>query len=188
VEDGTAELDDREIVEIMTAISLGGNDTTGNQIANLVRRLLVTPGAWESVVADPDNHVNAVEESIRLDASGLGGFRYANEDIEIAGHTIPAGARVFLAQDAANHDDTVFENPEEYRVERPNANGNNGFGLGIHHCLGAPLARMELRVVLGVLTSELPNLRLGSSEPPTYRVSVVQRAMNSLPVVWDVAD
>ncbi|TQC44594.1 cytochrome P450 [Rhodococcus sp. WS4] len=187
VAEGSADLNDREIVEIMTAISLGGNDTTGNQISNLIHRLLVTPGAWEAVVADPKIHLNAIEESIRLDSAGLGGFRFANEDVEIAGQNVPAGARIFLLQDAANHDETVFENPDEYIVDRSNAAENVGFGVGIHHCLGAPLARMELKVVLGVLTTILPSLRLADGSPRTYRVSVVQRAMDSLPVEWDAA-
>lgn len=187
VVDGNAELSDREIVDIMTSISLGGNDTTGNQIAGLVHRLLVTPGAWEAVVADSALHVNAIEESLRRDSAGLGGFRFANEDVEIAGTTIPAGSRVFLLQDAANHDENLFAEPEEYLVDRSNAGDNVGFGVGIHHCLGAPLARMELRVVLGVLTRLLPSLRLAGDMAPAYRVSVVQRAMNSLPVEWDIA-
>ncbi|QHE68435.1 cytochrome P450 [Rhodococcus sp. WAY2] len=187
VADGTADLTDREIVEIMTAISLGGNDTTGNQVASLVYRLMVTPGAWDTVVRDSALRPNAVEESIRLDSAGIGGFRFANADVEIGGVTIPKGARLFLLQDSANHDETMFENPDEYVLDRPNAAENIGFGVGIHHCLGAPLARLELRVVLDVLTEHVPTLRLADSAPPTYRVSVVQRAMDSLPVAWDIS-
>ncbi|MFF3569159.1 cytochrome P450 [Nocardia jiangxiensis] len=184
VADGGAELSDQEIVDIMTAISLGGNDTTGNQIAGLMYRLLAVPGAWKRVVADPSLHANAVEESIRLDSAGLGGFRVANEDIEVAGRTIPAGSRVFLSQDSANHDETVFEDPDVYVVDRPNAGDNIGFGVGIHHCLGAPLARLELRIVLEALASNLPSMRLIDDSQRAYRSSVVQRAMESLPVEW----
>lgn len=186
IEAGTAELTDSELVAMMTSISLGGNDTTGNQIASLFHRLLTVPDAWDRVVADPEIRVKAIEESVRLDSAGIGGFRLAKEDIELAGGVIKAGDKVFLNQDSANHDESVFENPEEFVIDRPNVGENVGFGGGIHHCLGAPLARMELQVVLDVVAETLPTLRIGPSAERKYRPSVVQRALLALPIEWDL--
>jgi hypothetical protein len=185
--DGTAELTDDELVGLMTSISLGGNDTTGNQMALLFYRLLTEPGAWQRVVNEPGVRQSAIEESIRIDGAGIGGFRVATEAIELLGGTIPGGAKVFLNQDAADHDESVFEDPENYVIDRPNAGDNVGFGMGIHHCLGAPLARMELQQVLDVVAEMLPSLRIGEGAQREFRPSVVQRALLSLPVEWDHA-
>ncbi|MEU6419621.1 cytochrome P450 [Streptomyces spiralis] len=186
INDGTADLNEDELIGLMTSISLGGNDTTGNQIAVLFHRLLTEGNSWERVVKEPDIRDSAIEESIRIDGAGIGGFRVATQDIEVPGGTIPAGVKVFLNQDSADHDETVFQDPETFLVDRVNAGDNIGFGAGIHHCLGAPLARMELRQVLDVMTELLPTLRIGEGAERRFRPSVVQRALLSLPVEWEV--
>lgn len=188
VADGSGEVSEREIVGLMTSISLGGNDTTGNQIASLFYRLLTEPDTWAAVVSDPSLRANAIEESLRLDSAGIGAFRVAKEQIHLSGGTIEAGSVVFLNQDSANHDDAIFEKPGEYVIGRANAGDNIAFGAGIHHCLGAPLARMELGVVLDFVTAMIPTLRIFPQAKRAFRPSVIQRSMLSLPVEWDLPE
>jgi cytochrome P450 len=183
--DGSAAMATHEIVEMMTSFTLGGNDTTSHALSCLLHRLLATPGAWDAVVADPALRANAIEEALRIDPPGIAAFRTTRVDVEISGVPVAAGERLLLLQDSANHDEIVFPDPETFDIHRPNAGEHTSFGLGIHHCIGAALARLELRVVLDVLAERLPSLRLEPGYVPAYRPSVIGRNLERLPVRWD---
>ncbi|NUT40727.1 MAG: cytochrome P450 [Thermoactinospora sp.] len=174
-----SELSHREVVELISTILLGGNDTVPNQLGNSVLRLL-REGVWP---VPGERLAGAVEECMRIDGASLGSFRYATEDIELHGVTIPRGSLVLLSTDSAAHDETVFPEPERFVIDRPNADAHLVFGYGIHFCVGAALGRLQLRTALEVLGDRLPGLRL-VEQPVVYRTSLVGRALAALPVEW----
>lgn len=174
------ELSHREVVELISTILLGGNDTVPNQLGNSVLRLL-REGLWP---VPPERVANAVEECMRIDGASLGSFRFATTDVELHGVTIPAGELVLLSTDSAAHDETVFPDPETFVIDRPNADAHLVFGYGIHFCVGAALGRLQLRTALDVLGARLPGLRLAEGAPVAYRRSIVGRGLQSLMVEW----
>ncbi|MFB4274654.1 cytochrome P450 [Nonomuraea sp. MTCD27] len=174
------ELTHREVVELISTILLGGNDTVPNQLGNTVLRLL-REDAWP---VPPPLVANASEECMRIDGASLGSFRYAVTDISLHGVTIPAGALVLLSTDSAAHDESVFPDPDRFRVDRPNAADHMVFGYGIHFCVGAAFGRLQLRTALEVLGHRLPRLRLVPGQEISYRRSIVGRGLPSLPVEW----
>ncbi|WP_336210340.1 cytochrome P450 [Nonomuraea sp. LPB2021202275-12-8] len=173
------ELSHREVVELISTILLGGNDTVPNQLGNSVLRLL-RERRWP---VPPQALRNAVEECMRIDGASLGSFRYATTDISLHGATIPAGSLVLLSTDSAAHDETVFPEPDRFLIDRHNADAHLVFGYGIHFCVGAALGRLQLRTALEVLGHRLPGLRLVPG-PVAYRRSIVGRGLASLPVEW----
>lgn len=175
-----AELTHREVVELISTILLGGNDTVPNQLGNTVLRLL-REGVWPV----PDALLaNASEECMRIDGASLGSFRYAARELTLHGVTIPAGALVLLSTDSAGHDESVFPDPDRFVIDRPNAAEHLVFGYGIHFCVGAALARLQLRTALEVLGRRLPGLRLVPGQDIAYRRSIVGRGLSSLAVEW----
>ncbi|MFC4585000.1 cytochrome P450 [Sphaerisporangium corydalis] len=179
------ELSHREVVELISTILLGGNDTVPNQLGNSVLRLL-RENAWP---LPPELLRNAVEECMRIDGSSLGSFRYALDDVDLPGGegepvTIPRGSLVLLSTDSAAHDETVFPGPETFDLGRPNSDAHMTFGYGIHFCVGAALARLQLRTALEVLGERLPGLRLVPGQTIAYRRSIVGRGLPSLFVEW----
>ncbi|GAA3688688.1 cytochrome P450 [Nonomuraea antimicrobica] len=174
------ELTHREVVELISTILLGGNDTVPNQLGNTVLRLLAED-AWpvpSGLVA------NASEECMRIDGASLGSFRYATADVTLHGVTIPAGALVLLSTDSAGHDESVFPDPDRFVIDRPNAAEHLVFGYGIHFCVGAALGRLQLRTALEVLGRRLPRLRLVPGRAVAYRRSIVGRGLAALEVEW----
>ncbi|HEU4655984.1 MAG TPA: cytochrome P450 [Capillimicrobium sp.] len=149
-----------EISSVLFAFFTAGHETTSSLLGNAIWQLLTHRDAWEALCADPALVPNAVEEVLRFDSPVISWRRRARRDVEIAGVTIPAGAQVLLLLAAANHDEAVFDDPETFDIHREGARRHLAFGHGIHHCLGASLARLEARVALEVLTARLPGMRL----------------------------
>ncbi|MDL4774610.1 MULTISPECIES: cytochrome P450 [Thermomonosporaceae] len=177
-------LSHREVVETISALLLGGNDTVPNGLSNAVHRLLREPGGWEEIVADPALVPGMIEETLRIDGASLGSFRTTTADVALHGVTIPAGVQVLLHADSAGHDETVFPDPERFDVRRPNARDHMVFGYGVHHCVGAALSRLKLEIAFERLTARLPALRLVPGTETTYRKSLVGRGLTTLPVEW----
>ncbi|MFF3569128.1 cytochrome P450 [Nocardia jiangxiensis] len=182
--DGTPDgLDRLDVVEQISALLLGGNDTVPNGIGSTAYRLL-EGGHWRALADEPELVGQAVEEGLRCDGAATGIFRLATTDVELHGVTIPAGSFVFVSQDSAGHDETVFTDPEVFDLHRPNASEHMAFGHGIHHCVGAAL-KLEMRVALEVLATRLPSLRLVPGAPVVHRRSVTGRGLAALAVEWD---
>jgi cytochrome P450 len=140
--------------------------------------------AWERLCADPSLIPNAVEELLRYDSSVITWRRRARRAVEIAGMTIPEGANLLLALCSGNRDDAHFPEPDRFDIDRENARNHLSFGFGIHYCLGAPLARLELNVVLEEITRRMPSLRLVSDQRWEFSPNTSFRGPMRLPVEW----
>ena len=180
-------LDQTELVAMIVEMIGGGHDTTANTIANGVATLLDRPKQHRQLVDHPELIENAVEEILRYRSPvQMSLNRLATEDVEYGGVIIPAGSIVVLALAGANRDPAFLSEPEEFDVTRDGADNRHlSFGFGAHHCLGASLARTEVRVALSRLFTRLPDLRLtcDPGELP-YRQSALITAPAELPVSW----
>jgi cytochrome P450 len=176
-------LTELELVDLCVGILVAGHETTASQIPNFVYALLDQPGQWERLCADPDLIPAAVEELLRFVPLGAGaGFaRYATEDVEVGGVLVRAGEPVLVAVGAANRDRLQFDDAEGLRFDRED-NHHLGFGHGVHHCLGAPLARLELQEALRALVTEMPGLHLAGDI--VWKTQMLVRGPRSMPIGW----
>ena len=132
--------------------------------------------------ADPAGIPQAVEEFLRYDAPvPHSTFRYTAAPLTLGGVAIPAGEQVIICLAAANRDADRYSIPERLDLERDEAR-HLAFGHGIHHCLGAPLARMEAAIAIGSLLTRFPGLRLADTAEPVWRPGLYLRGLVHLPV------
>jgi cytochrome P450 len=168
-------------VRMFAGLLLGaGFITTAHAFGNAVVALVGHPDQLSRLQADPEGWPNAVEEVLRYDSVIQIGVRVATETLQIDGHTVRKGSAVFLLIGGANRDPAVFERPDEFDTARANARDHISFGTGIHVCLGAPLARMELHIGLQTLFERFPQLAL--SGEPTLNNSTLLHGIKHLPV------
>ena len=155
-------LSDPELVSTIIVLLNAGHEATVNTLGNGVLALLHHPEQWQRLVAGEIEPAAAVEELIRWDPPLQLFERWVLEDgVELAGTAVPRGAKVALLFGAANRDPRVFLDPDDFDVGRANAAEHIGFGGGIHVCIGAPLARIELEASLEALRRSWPDFRLG---------------------------
>ncbi len=176
-------LSERELVDLCVGILVAGHETTATQIPNFVLTLLDHPDQLGRLRADPDLIPGAVEELLRFVPLGSGASfpRYATEDVEVGGTLVRAGEPVLVAVGAANRDALRFDAPERLDLARQ-GNQHLGFGHGVHHCLGAPLARLELQESVRALLLRLPGLRIAGDVE--WKTRMLVRGPRTLPVGW----
>lgn len=158
-----ARLDDDDILAFFQLLLVAGHETTTNLISNVVLTLLDRP-ELVGLVADADARRALIEEVLRHRAPVQAMWRVARRDVTLGGERIAAGSLVLPMIGAANRDPAVFDAPDEVRVGRA-PNPHLAFGHGIHHCIGAPLARLEASIALDELYSRLPALCRAEREP-----------------------
>jgi cytochrome P450 len=179
VRDGTDRLSDDELVGTAVLLLMAGHEATVNVIGNGVLALLTHRDEWSRLVADPSLLPTAVEELIRFDAPLQLFERTATAPTTVAGYPLAPGDKIAALLGAAARDPLVFTSPDRLDVGRtPNA--HLGFGAGIHYCVGAPLARVEIEAALEALVTRLPGLRLAGE--PERRPEFVIRGLHTLPV------
>jgi cytochrome P450 len=175
-----------ELVNMVNQLLIAGHETSTSLITNCVWRLLEDrEDRWERVVAEPALIATAVEESLRFDPPVLGLCRTNDEDAEIGDVTIPADSKVMVLYASANRDPARFpDRPDEFVLDRPllETRRHYSFSWGIHHCLGAHLARLTARVTIEELASRLPGLELAGT--PTRVPSPFLWGRKTLPVRW----
>ena len=175
-----------ELLAMVFLLLVAGHETTVNLIGNGVLALLAHPEQREKLAADPALITRAVEELLRYDGPlETATERFAREDLSIAGTAIPRGGMVLAVLASADRDPRQFANPDILDLAR-DPNRHLAFGLGIHYCLGAPLARLEAQVAIASLLARAPRLRL--SVPPErlrWRRGLVLRGLAALPVSLD---
>jgi cytochrome P450 len=170
--DGEA-LSGPQIVSTLIVLLNAGHEATVNTLGNGVLALLRHPEQWARLVEGAVEPAAAVEELIRWDPPLQLFERWVLEDgVMIAGEPVPRGAKVALLFGSANRDPRVFDDPDAFDVGRANAAEHIGFGGGIHVCIGAPLARIELAAALGALVERAPGLSL-AEEPRRNRAFVI---------------
>ncbi|MET8912010.1 cytochrome P450 [Micromonospora sp. NPDC004551] len=178
-----------EAVAMGAGLLMAGYETTANQLASCVWLLLADRSRWERLRADPGLVDAAIEEMVRLtplNATG-GAPHVALDDVPLSAGLVRAGQVVVPLVDAAGRDPDVFADPDDLDLTR-SPNPHLGYGHGRHHCLGAPLARVELQVGVTSLLTQLPGLRL--AVPPDeleWRTDMFIRGPWRLPVTWDGA-
>ncbi|MEM7160685.1 MAG: cytochrome P450 [Myxococcota bacterium] len=179
-------LSGKELLSFAGGLIVAGYETTSNRIANAVLMLLRHPGQL-ALLRDGDEHVeSAVEELLRFIPGGAAGglMRVALEDVEIRGVTVHEGDGIIAVTNSANRDDAVFPDPDRFDITRK-PGPHKTFGHGIHYCVGAQLARIELQQSLGQLARRFPNLSLAVPEQELkWRKNVVIHSLESLPVKW----
>ncbi|MBF6050096.1 cytochrome P450 [Streptomyces sp. NRRL B-1677] len=176
-------LSELELTDLCVGILVAGHETTATQVPNFVLTLLGHPGALERLRTDPDLIPAAVEELMRYVPLGAGASfaRYALEDVEVGGTLVRKGEAVLVSVGAANRDAGRFADPETLDLGRT-GNQHLGFGHGVHHCLGAPLARLELQEALRALVLGLPGLRPAGDI--VWKTEMLVRGPRSMPVAW----
>ncbi|MBE5107528.1 cytochrome P450 [Bacillus thuringiensis] len=176
-------LSKNELLSTIWLLIIAGHETTVNLISNGVLALLQHPEQMNLLRENPSLIPSAVDELLRYAGPVMFSSRFAGEDMTIHGKRIRKGELVLLSLTAANIDPQKFSYPEALNISREE-NNHLAFGAGIHHCLGAPLARLEGQIALGTLLQRLPNLRL-AIEPNqlNYNHSKI-RSLANLPVVF----
>jgi cytochrome P450 len=184
--DGAERLDTRELLSTIFQLIVAGHDTTTSFIGNSVVALLRNPDQLALLRDDPDKLEAALEEFLRFDAPvPHSTFRYAVQPVELGGVTIPAGAQVIISLAAANRDETGYDDPDVLDIDRSGVR-HLAFGHGIHHCLGAPLARMEGHIALGTLLRRFPQMRLAVADDELHwghGDGLVLRGLSELPMI-----
>jgi hydroxylation protein CepL len=166
-------LTDREVLLNCDNVLVGGNETTRHAIAGCFHALDTAPGFLDQLRADPGLVDAAVDEVIRWTSPAMHVLRVATADVELAGQPVAKDEAVVAWLPAANRDPRFFENADEFRPGRPAGNRHLGFGHGPHHCLGAALARLELRSLLLALAEFAKSVTvLGTPQP--LRSNLVQ--------------
>ena len=172
----------REMIAYSILLLTGGNETTTNLIGGMVLALLDNPEQLALLRADPARIPNAIEEGLRYCSPVQGVYRRAMRDVEIAGHTITAQSDIVTVLASANHDESKFIAPERFDVLR-HTGGQVGFGMGIHHCLGAHLGRLEARVAFEWLVPRLDRIER-DFEHVTWNDNWFVRGPETLPFKW----
>ncbi|MFE0581914.1 cytochrome P450 [Streptomyces sp. NPDC058874] len=180
-----------ELIGMAFLLLVAGHETTVNLIGNGVRALLAHPGQLAALRADPDGLIgSAVEEMLRYDGPVQHAtYRFADTDLELGGVSIPAGSSVMVALAAADRDPARFTapglpGPEVFDIRRT-GQGHLAFGHGIHHCLGAPLARLEGRIAIRSLLERFPGLAEDpEAGPRDWLPGTLMRGVTRLPLCW----
>lgn len=182
-EDEGQHLSENELLATCILLLVAGHETTVNLIGNGALALLQNPDQLQRLREEPTLIKTAVEELLRYDAPVQLTGRTPLHDIELDGHTLPKDRSVILLLAAANRDPAQFPGPERLDIGRQD-NRHLAFGLGIHFCLGAPLARVEGQIALAAIANRLDGVRL-ATDTPAYKENVTLRGLAALPVAFD---
>ncbi|MFD0617739.1 cytochrome P450 [Paenibacillus sp. GCM10027629] len=178
-------LTENELYSMIFLLIIAGYETTVNLIGNGVLALLQHPEQFEKLKSNPELISSAIEEILRFYGPvELATSRFAGEDVLLHEKLIRKGDMIVVALASANRDETQFKNPDLFDITRKN-NRHLAFGMGIHYCLGAPLARLEGQIALLTLLRRMPNLRLNTdAETLKWRPTFIMRGLIELPVVF----
>jgi len=179
-QDGQLELANDELIMLMVILLVAGNETTRNGLSGGMQLLIEHPGERQKLIDDPKRIPSAVEEMVRLVSPVHSFARTVVEDTTLRDRTLRAGERVLMLYPSANRDADVFEDPDAFRVERNPV--HLGFGLGPHFCLGANLARMEMRVAFEELLRRFPDMEFADAEGAVVLPSALVRSCTQMRV------
>jgi cytochrome P450 len=182
-EDEGSKLSEEELLSTCVLLLIAGHETTVNLIGNGMLALLRHPDQLQRLREDPQLIATAVEELLRYDPPVQLTGRIALEDIALSGgETVPKGKQAVLLLGAANHDPAQYTDPDRLDLGRED-NRHLAFGMGIHYCLGAPLARVEGQIAIGEMVRRLDGIEL-ATDAPAYKEQLTLRGLTSLPVTF----
>lgn len=169
-----------------TAFNLlfAGHETTSSAAANMFKAVLADRKLWQAICAGEQPLGPVIEESLRIDSPVQAWRRQAKQDVVLDGVAIPAGSNILLEFAAANRDPQQFPEPDAFTPGRRNVLQQVAFGAGTHFCLGAPLARMELEIMLRRVAARMPNIELVPDQSFPYTPNTSFRALRRLMVTW----
>jgi cytochrome P450 len=182
---GEQPLSDEEIAGLACNLVFAGHETTAALLGNTLHTLLTQRELWSYFGKHPERAGAAVDELVRHGGPAYGLYRRTARDAVLGGVTIPKDSTVFIAYFSANHDEEQFPDAERVNVERVNAANHFTLGHGIHYCIGAPLAKLELRVMLEALPKTFPSLRLEPGQTLKPVPSFLVRAFEEMVLVVD---
>lgn len=171
-----------ECITHTLGVAFAGHETTTNQLTNTFRSLLQHREQWQALCDDTSLAANTVEEGMRYAGAVIGWRRVALADVEFRGVHIPKGAPMVLSFASANRDEEVFADPHRFDIRRSNARKQLTFGNGVHFCLGAPLARLEMKIVFEEFAKRFPKMRLVEPDTAGHLHTFVFRAPDALRV------
>jgi len=177
-------LNDEEILQESLLILIGGDETTRHVMTGGLEQLILHPDQRQKLIDDPSKIEVAVEEMLRFVSPIVNMNRTLTRDTELHGEKLAEGDRVLLLYPAGNRDDRVFDDPERFDVERwPNRHVAFG-GYGVHHCLGASLARLELKILFEEVLARMPDVHFASEEPLKRRPNNFITGIEEMPVAF----
>jgi cytochrome P450 len=179
-------LQDLEILGFCILLLIAGNQTTTNLLGNMLNLLADRPDLWQQLREDRSLVEPVIEETLRYESPVQRLFRTAARDVEVGKSKISKGERVTIFYGAANRDPQEFPNPDEFRLDRDLRN-HVAFGMGIHYCLGAPLARAEARISLNAFLDRFPLLKHGESPAVRQTASPIVFGFTNLPLALKTA-
>jgi len=172
------------VIMLIQLVSAGGESTAG-LLGSSALMLAGRPDIADQLRDDIDLLPAFIEEVVRLESPFRGHYRHVLSDTDLGGVELPGGSHLLLLWGSANRDPAAFDAPDELRLDRPSGKAHLGFGRGDHFCLGAALARLEVRTALTRLLSETRAIR--TTEPPAWIPSVMVRRLQRLPLDVEVA-
>jgi len=175
-------LQDWEILGFCILLLIAGNETTTNLLGNMLNVLAERPELWQRLRDDQGLVEAVIEETLRYESPVQRLFRTATRDLEFSGVKVTKGDRVTIFYGAANRDPAEFPNPDEFRLDRDLRN-HVAFGMGIHYCLGAPLARAEARIALNAFLNRFPHLTRGVAPATRQTATPIVFGFSQLPLV-----
>ncbi|WP_319429818.1 cytochrome P450 [Mycobacterium sp. RTGN5] len=176
-------MDDQEIIMETLLILIGGDETTRHTLSGGTEQLVRHKDQWQRLVADPSLLPGAIEEMLRWTSPVKNMARTAMRDVEFHGTQLRQGEKMLLMFEAANFDESVFGDPDNFRIDR-NPNSHLAFGFGTHFCLGNQLARLELSTMVSKVLERLPDLRLADENALPLRPANFVSGPEAMPVVF----
>lgn len=171
-----------EVIRFCITLVVAGSETTAFLLGNLLDNLATMPEMRAALTQKPELIDPFIEETLRHSGPPQRLFRIATQDVEIGGQTIREGDWVALFFAAANYDPAVFPEPHRFDITRPNLKKQLTFGVGVHHCLGSALARLEAKALIEAMLEEMAVIEPGSTPPEPQRTSLLNHGFDRLPL------
>ena len=173
-----------EALSILNQFLVAGHETTSSAFGWGMLLLCRNPGLQAEIRGDAGRIRTFVEEALRMEAPVQGLPRLVTRDTELGGVPLAAGSLIMLRFGAANRDERQFEDPDQVRIDRKKAGMQLAFGSGVHHCIGAPLARQELNLGFAALLERFEDFRLAAGADPEAEPSFILRNLPTLPICY----
>ncbi len=173
-----------ELLGFCVLLLVAGNETTTNLLGNAMLTFAEHPEQWEELRAHPELIPQAIEEVLRFRSPVQAMFRYSRQEAEFQGRKLPANSHVIAWIGSANHDGSLFPQPETFDIHRT-PNRHIAFGHGIHYCLGAPLARLEAKIALGAMLERYPAFELAPGADLKRQPSLIVYGLHDVPIKFN---